>query len=377
MIHAAGLTPADKFEVINMANFDDEAAKETTKELIENEGEKVGDLVSILKEEALSDDEALKEISEATDVDVDIIKDAAETKLEAEEEGDANGLSKEEKQEYFSYLWRERMFSSIGDVIDNYEYQNFSGFLALFSEETITGEPQDEHKDTVEAIKIVKYVDDDVLTEEGAEEVADIIAEATDGDKEVIEEVLEQKEDAIAETAEAVAAYFSEEMNDMAVAAAIDQENAVDQALATFEEAGEEEAEGIEEGKTIYKTNNIHSQISSETPLTNIDPFEAGIGDDVRNAITAGTQQAYHISNTPSVIQMPNIAPGQNFSATGFDYKPQGFNPDVSKSESMALLPGAPETLISALQSVNFSSSDSEALAGVVAMVKTASMILK
>lgn len=380
MLRVAGLTPAEKYEYISAANFDDEESKETATALIENEGEKIGDLVSILKDEALEDNKALEEISEATDVDVNIIKDAAETKLETDEAGDAEGLDKEEKQELFSQVWRERMWDSIGDRINAYENQGISGFLTMFSEETVTGEENNEDKDTVEAIKIVKYVDEEALEDEGAEEVADIIAEATDGDKEAIQEVIEEKQETIADTAQALYAYFSEVMGEMAVIAGVNEDETVKQTLAALEQAGEEEAKAIEDGENFLKESNIHGQKPSETALTNTDPMQAiKLSDEIGNRINAQINQAYQISNSPSSIQLPNVAPGQNF-GQGFNYQRTGFNPDVNigvGQVEMRVMPGAPESVLPVLQGVNFAASDSDAIEGVVAMIKTASMILK
>ena len=379
MIHAAGLTPADKFQVINMANFDDEASKEATTGLIENEGEKVGDLVSVLKDEALQDDEALEEIAEATDVDVNILKDAAETKIEADDEGDKEELSDEEKQAYFSMLWRERMFDSMGRVIRAYELSDASGFLALFSEETIEGEEPNEDKDTVEAIKIVKYVDEDAIAKEGADEVADIIAEATDGDKEAIKEVIEEKEKAVADTAEAVAAYFSDLMGEMAAVAGVEQDAAVAQVYEALERAGEEEAKAIEEGENMIKINHIHGQRPSETALTNNDPMRAmRFPEELGNRINTQVQQSYQIANSPDSIQVPNIQPGQNFNNIGFNYQQTGFNPDINyRQGAMMKLPGAPETMLGTLQNMQFANGDNSALEAVAAMISTAAMVLR
>lgn len=376
MIHAAGLTPADKFQVINMANFDDEASKEATVGLVENEGEKVGDLVSILKDEALEDDKALEEIAKATDIDVNIIKDAAETKVEADEKGDEAGLGKEEKQEYFSALWRERMFDSMSRVINAYEANGHSGFLALFSEETIQGEENNKDKDTVEAIKIVKYVDEDAIVKEGAEEVADIIAEATDGDKEAIQEVVEEKEKAINDIVEAVAAYFSELMGEMAAIAGVEQDNAVSQALAALEQQGEEEAKAIEQGEAMIKTNNIHDQRPSETALTNNDPTRTMVfPEELGNRINQQVAQSYQIANGPNSVQLPNVAPGQNFS--GFNYQQAGFNPDINAGNVLMKLPGAPESLLPDLQRANFSNGDRSSIEAVAAMIRTATSVLR
>lgn len=379
MIHAAGLTPAEKHEVINMANFDDEGSAETTKGLIENEGEKVGDLVAILKDEVLEDDKALDEIAEATDVDVNIIKDAADTKIEADAAGDEQGLSDEEKQELFSALWRERMFDSMGRIIDAYEKQNASGFLALFSEETIEGGEANEDKDTVEAIKIVKYVDQDAIAKEGAEEIADIIAEATDGDKDAIQEVVEEKEKAIADTVDAVSAYFSELMGEMAAVAGVEQNEAVQQALAALEQQGEAEAKKIEEGENMVKINQLHDQKPSETALTNTDPTQTmKFPEELGNKINQQVQQSYQIANSPDSIQLPNIAPGQNFNNIGFNYQHTGFNPDVNRDKDTLLkLPGAPETILSELQKMNFANGDNSALEAAAAVITTAHMVLR
>lgn len=379
MIHAAGLTPADKYEVINMANFDDEGSAETTKGLIENEGEKVGDLVAILKDEVLEDDKALDEIAEATDVNVNIIKDAADTKIEADAAGDEQGLSDEEKQELFSALWRERMFDSMGRIIDAYEKQNASGFLALFSEETIEGGEANEDKDTVEAIKIVKYVDQDAIAKEGAEEIADIIAEATDGDKDAIQEVVEEKEKAIADTVDAVSAYFSTLMGEMAAVAGVEQNEAVQQALAALEQQGEAEAKKIEEGENMVKINQLHDQKPSETALTNTDPTQTmKFPEELGNKINQQVQQSYQIANSPDSIQLPNIAPGQNFNNIGFNYQHTGFNPDVNSGKDTLLkLPGAPETILSELQKMNFANGDNSALEAAAAVITTAHMVLR
>lgn len=303
MISTSGLTPEDKFNYISAANFDDEGSNETTQALLENEGEKVGDLVAILKDEALEDNTAINEIAAATDVDAKIIKDAADTKVETDAEGDQAGLSDEEKQEYFSQVWRERMWTSIADTVDKWESNGYSGFLAMFSEETISGDESDTNKDTVEAIKIVKYVDDAAIAEEGADEIADIIAEATDGDKEVIKEVVEVKADAQNETAQAVAAYFSEVIGELAVKAGVEEGAAAQQAIAALEEAGEEEARRIEAGENFLRTALVHDQDEGETALTNNDPnnmfkFPSEIADRINSQVA----QSYQISNTPDTI---------------------------------------------------------------------------
>lgn len=370
MISTSGLTPEDKFNYISAANFDDEGSNETTQALLENEGEKVGDLVSILKDEALEDNTAINEIAAATDVDAKIIKDAADTKVETDAEGDQAGLSDEEKQEYFSQVWRERMWTSIADTVDKWESNGYSGFLAMFSEETISGDESDSNKDTVEAIKIVKYVDDAAIAEEGADEIADIIAEATDGDKDVIKEVVEVKADAQNETAEAVAAYFSEVIGELAVKAGVEEGAAVQQAIAALEEAGEEEARRIEAGENFLKTALVHDQDEGETALTNNDPnnmfkFPSEIADRINSQVA----QSYQISNTPDSTQLPNIAPGQNFS-----YAALGYNPDINANFSN-IRPGAPETVLPSLAMANFSDTDDNAIESVKSFLNTAAMV--
>lgn len=381
MIQFSGLTPADKYQYISAANFDDEASTEETKALIENEGDKVGDLVSVLKPEVLDDDRALEEIAEATDVDKEIIKGAAETREEVDESEEAEDLSKEEKQELFSALWKERMWDYIGFAIDSYETNGKSGFLALFSEDTITEGEANEDKDTVEAIKIVKYVDDQAISDEGAEEVADIIAEATDGDKDAIKEVIEEKENSVASATEAMAAFFSEVMAEMAAVAGVNQDSAVSEALAALEQAGEEEAKAIEQGENTIKQNNIHGQKTSETALTNNDPMQImKFPEEIGNRINSQVSQAYQISNTPDSIQLPNVLPGQNFNNIGFNYQRTGFNPDVNaygQQVENKVMPGAPESVFPALRGANFAAGDANAMEGVVAMIKTASMVLR
>lgn len=381
MIHAAGLTPAQKYQYINSFNFDDEGSTETAKELLENEGEKIGDLVSILKEEALTDDKAIEEIADATDVDANIIKDAAETKVEADAEGDANDASEEEKQEYFSLLWRERMWDSISFSINRMEKEGLSPFLCLFSEETVSGEEADKNEDTVEAIKLVKYIDEDAITKEGAEEIADIIAEVTDGDKEIIEEVIEEKEKAIAETAQSVGAFFSELIGEMAVVAGVNEQEAVQETLDALKRAGEEEASKIEDGENFLKTNYIHQQQANETPLTNTDPMNAiKLPEDIGNKINSDVSQSYKLSNVPNSFPLPNIEPGQNFNDIGFNYNNTEFNDASAAGQQRASLmpnPGAPETMWPILRNVQFANEDAKAIEAVAQMINISAMVLK
>lgn len=380
MTHAYGLTPEEKYQYISAFNFDEEGSTETAKELLENEGEKIGDLVAILKDEALEDDKAIEEIAEATDVDANIIKDAAETKMEADAEGDAADASKEEKQEYFSALWRKRMWDSISFSINRMESEGYSPFLALFSEETVAGEEANEDKDTVEAIKIVKYVDTDAIADEGAEEVADIIAEATDGDKDAIQEVVEEKAKTVTDTAEAVSAYFSEVMAEMAAVAGVNEQEAVQETLAALEQQAEAEARAIEGGENFLRTNYIHQQQAGETPAANTDPMNMiKLPEDLASKINSDVNQSYKLSNVPNALAVPNVAPGDNFSRVGFNYKQPAFNNMAitgNGNQSLERMPGAPETMWPVLQGVNFSEEDANAVATVASMISTASMIL-
>lgn len=357
-----GLTPMDKHQVISISNFDDEGT-DAASNLVTNEGEKIGDLVAILKDDALSDNEAIREISEATDVDADVIKEAAETKQETDAAGDEVGASPEEKKEMFFSAWENKMRDVMFSVMERkYESQGINGFLALFSEETIESGDADEKKDLAEAISIVKYVDDAEITEQGADEIADIISEATDADKNIIKEVVQIKEDSIADTANAVSEYFSEVMAEVAAVAGVEKETAVQEALDAFRQQGEDEARRIESGENFLKTNNIHAQEEGDTAKTNTDPgYFNRLPEALANRISEQTAGGYQIANSPANIQLPNIAPGQNFSG---------------RTPMLKVASGAPETVIPYLANRNFGNGDSQAEATVISAFNMAAMHL-
>lgn len=263
------ITPGDKLNILNQSiNFSDDEG-ETATDLIKNEAGGVADLVNILKPEVLSDKAAVEEIAEATDTDVKLVEDLASTKEEVNEKGDEAGLTKEEKEEYFSEIVKELLPSFVQNSFNNH------GLLAFFSENLLTKNFADEAEDTVEGIKLVKYVDDDAIESKSAEEIASIISEATDADKEAVKDVVEVIQENVNFANIKSSQLFSDTLKELATDNAIAGNQQVQAVMNILNQAADQEQQRLAAGETVSKRL-IQEQTGQETTQTETDPLKVG-----------------------------------------------------------------------------------------------------
>ena len=265
-----GLTPSDKLYILNQAvNFSDSESDEDAAALVSNEADGIADLIGILKPEVLKDEEAIEEIAEATDTDEELIKDLAETKGAVEEEADAKGMTPEQKEEFFSSVASQ----VIGEFVqDAYERK---GLLAFFSEPLLYRGFSDEDEDTVEAVKLVKYIDEDAMTSKPAEEIASIVAEATDGDKEAIKDVVEAVQEAVNFANMESARVFSDTVAALAAESGQMANDNVQSVLNILDQAANMEQQRIAAGENVSKRI-PQGQTPNEAVGTETDPIKAG-----------------------------------------------------------------------------------------------------
>lgn len=265
-----GLTPSDKLQILNQAvNFSDSESSDNAAALVSNEADGIADLVGILKPEVLSNETALEEISEATDTDEDLIKDLAETKISVEDEGDAKGMSPEEKEEFFSNVAAQ----VIGDFVQ--DAFNRKGLLAFFSEPLLYQGFSDAAEDTVEAVKLIKYVSDDALANKDASEIATIVSEATDGDQEAIKDVVEAVQQAVNFANQESARVFSDTVAAIAAESGALANNNVQSVLEILDQAANMEQQRIAAGENISKRI-PQAQTPNESTPTETDPIKIG-----------------------------------------------------------------------------------------------------
>lgn len=345
----SGITPDYIHQVFSSANFSSESEQESV-ELINNKGNQAANLVNILKPEALEDNSALNEISEATNVDVEVLKDLAGTKSAAIEKADEEGLPEEKAEEmYFSLLTNENFMPEILS-----KGLNSRGVNAFFSDEEISEGTSNEDESTINAIKVIKHVDDAVLNTEGANEVADVISEATNGDKEVIKEVLELKEDAVEKTNFSNLAVFSRVVDEIAAQAGLEADASVANVLNTLRTKAEEMENRISSGEGVIKTEQ-QVQDSSETPLTNVDKFAPNsLPESVGSKIEADIKGSYALTNTNNTSTPPSGSVETLFSN---NVQNPHLPANITNNYSQLGLQGAPDT---ALVNRNYSNNDSE-----------------
>lgn len=268
-----GMDPYIKLGLLNQSiNFSEEGkeaeATEETSKLIENEADGIADLTSILKPEVLKDSSAVSEIAQLTDTDPEIIKGAGEVKEKVDDEADKADLDEETKEEFFSAIWDEVKGEYIQRAFDR------RGLGAFFSESLLQGNFSEEEA-TVDGVKIVKYVDPEKIESKGPEAIADIISEATDGDKEVIKETVEAVSEAIQFADARALALFSEAMESMAAESAELNDQNVQSVLGILKQAAEQEEQRVEGGETV-STRLPQAQGAGEAPQTETDPLKPG-----------------------------------------------------------------------------------------------------
>lgn len=341
----SGISPDYINQVFSSANFSSESEQESV-ELINNKGNQAANLVNILKPEALEDNTALNEISEATNVDVDVLKDLAGTKSAAVEKADEEGLPEEKAEEMYFSLLESFMPEILSKGLQS------RGVYAFFSDDEISEGTSNGDESTINAIKVIKYVDDSALNSEGSNEIADIISEATNGDKEVIQEVLELKEDAVEKTNFSNLAVFSKVVDEIAAQAGLEADASVANVLNTLRTKAEEMENRISSGEGVIKTEQ-QVQDPSETPLTNVDKFAPNsLPESVGSKIEADIKGSYTLTNTNNTSTPPNGSV-----ETLFSMKNPNLPSNLTNNYSPLGLQGAPDT---ALVNRNYSSNDSE-----------------
>lgn len=296
------LSVADKLEVIATChNFSDTPeAADKAQELLKNEADGIADLVSILKPNALKDEEAISVISEATDTDRQLIKDIADTKVTTDEKGDEAGMSLEEKQELFSSVWNDVKSTYVADSFNKY------GFLSLFSENTLKGF-SDANEDTAEAVQVVKYVDPEIIEQKPAEKVASIIAEATDGDKEILETVVEAVKEAVNFANVKNVVLFADTIASLGKdAAAIGTENTA-QVLSALANVAESEKARIASGENISvrapMVQGPNEMVPTETDTIAVGKLPSNIGNLIVEQANGGINMGVPVAPAATATQ--------------------------------------------------------------------------
>ena len=301
-----GMTVADKHAILmNCINFnDDKESSEKVQALVENETDGIADLVNLLKPEALTDPKAVNDISEATDTDAELIKELADSKNTTDEKSAELNLSPEEKQEFFSEVYYNLKPGLIADA------WNRGGVQAFFSDKTLEGSA-DANEDTVEAIQLVKYIDPEVMESKDASDIAEVIAEATDGDKEILKDVVETVKEAVNFSNIRNTELFANTIAELgADAANIASENTA-QILATLKQSAIEEQEKIVNGANVsIRPPLAQSQLEQSQTPTETDGISMGkLPSDVGNFIVDQTVQ----SIKPTLTERPdNTQPPTN-----------------------------------------------------------------
>ncbi len=338
----AGINPVYVNQVFSSVNFSDEGEQEAAG-LVANKGNQGANLVNILKPEALTNKTAINEISEATDIDPEALKQMADTKEAANETAAEEGMDKETAEALYFSAINKLMPEIISSSLGRY------GVYAFFSDSEINEGTSDGNADSVEAIKVVKYVDDSAITEKGADEVADIIAEATGADKDLIQEVVALKEDAINETNFSNMQVFSEVVEELANQAGMESNAAVSSVLNELKTKAEEMENRIASGEQIIKTE-VQTQDPSETPVTNTDKLAPGsLPETAASKIESDIKGSYTLAQPAQISQPPQGSVETLFSANAGK---------MANTFNGLAIQGAPET---ALIPQNYSANDTEA----------------
>lgn len=317
----SNITPSDKLNILNQSiNFSDDDG-ETATELIKNEANGIADLVNILKPEALENKAAVEEIAEATDTDVKLVEDMANTKSEVNEKGDEAGLTKEEKEEYFSEIMKELLPSFVQNSYNRH------GLEAFFSNKLLYENFADTAEDTVEGIKLIKYVDEDAIESKSADEIADIISEATDADKEAVKDVVEVVQENVNFANTKSARLFSDTINELAKDSAIAGNQQVQAVMAVLNQAADQEQQRLAAGENVSKRV-VQEQSGQETTNTETDPLKVGeLPNNIGELIVNQVHQNFNPGNVSAPA--PEVPAHSPFVAFSNNVSPKGNPPSA------------------------------------------------